>query len=166
MKLNRLMAIVAVIAIDIAAVRVLFACNVNLPRGVSLIGVALQVGLYRLATSRGPARTFWAGFVASGLMAMSSFVLDMIHPVLSWDAHVALPGTTPAPGRWTVWSYYGQIAWIALQRLPYSASLLRVDGLLKVITLLVFFLPQMLFACTGGLLARRIFGRWLTLDHG
>ena len=63
-SLARTMALVAVIAADLAALR---ACLPMIPNpGLVLMVLVLEVGLFRVSSRRGEARAFWIGFEVSG----------------------------------------------------------------------------------------------------
>ena len=59
------MAVIAFIAADLAALRAI------LPRipnpGIVVMILVLEVGLFRMVSRRGAARTFWFGFEIAGL---------------------------------------------------------------------------------------------------
>jgi hypothetical protein len=64
----RLMAIVALVALDFAVIRVLVDyCNPDLLVSIALSGVVLQFGLFLAIRTRNRARAFWIGFVLFGL---------------------------------------------------------------------------------------------------
>jgi hypothetical protein len=58
------MAVIAIIAVDLAVLRAYFPAIPN--PGLVLTVVVLEVGLFRGASRRGEARAFWVGFEVSG----------------------------------------------------------------------------------------------------
>src|SRR3954469_6328264 len=73
-----LMIVVAVVAIDVTAIRVIFTNATAFGLGVQAlintvpIGLALNIGLLRIFRTRGQARAFWVGFLVCGTIAMMS----------------------------------------------------------------------------------------------
>jgi hypothetical protein len=67
MKLSRLsiakvMAVVAVFAINMAALRSLHSYDEDLDQGIALAGFALQFGVFQSIRNRGRVRTFWCAW--------------------------------------------------------------------------------------------------------
>ncbi len=73
-SIGRLLAIVAILAVNIAAWRALSDIAPSLPFGFALSVPVLQVGLDCLVGSRGRVRGCWFGFVMAGLAAASSHI--------------------------------------------------------------------------------------------
>lgn len=82
-RLRTLLIVVAVVALDCAVVPV----AESLAGGL-LVGLALQVGLFRLVSSRGRARRFWGGFEATGLVML---ILYMVGQLVRWPVMVRWP---------------------------------------------------------------------------
>jgi hypothetical protein len=167
-SIARMMVLVGVVAVDIAATRSLFAYNSEMLIGVALGVIALQIGLFRLIRGQGRARVFWSGFIAAGLMAMMTFVWAMMFPEIlgltSTGALVRTPGST----LYTVWHGYSSfVAEHVIMPLLYDPRINPgIDGdsilgglFIAGIRSVVWFLPQLLMAVVGGLLARGIAGR-------
>ena len=108
---------------------------------------------------------FWIGFVAFGSMAMVSFIWGTVFCptttgiMINGKKHY--PPMSPPSAMWTAWGYYYQIAFWILKPLPYSDQILGVGGEMPVVTIVVVcYLPQLLIAAVGGLLARSVIRRW------
>jgi len=176
LSIRLLMAIVAVIALNIAAVRVLLANDLyTLDRdslmGAEPTGLTLQAGIYRATISRDRVRVFWLGFLLFGSMAMTSFLWgDYFCPIDSvvFDPVTGKSIVTSSPGSaaWTVWTGYGRCVFGILQRLTDSEYVIGVggdshgnDGIPLMTKAMIWFLPQLLISVAGGLFARSILGR-------
>jgi len=168
LSIAKLMVVVGVVALNIAAARLLFDDNSEMLIGVALSGLILQVGLFQLMRSRGRGRGFWAGFIACGLMAMTTLVWAMLFPeVLGITATMTLV-RMPGSSMYTVW--YGYANFVSEHIIApvlydprinpgiYLDSLLG-GALIVGIRAVVWFLPQLLIAVVGGLLASLIGGR-------
>jgi hypothetical protein len=161
LSITTLMVVVAIIALDIAALRALFAHNPMLPIGLCLIGIALHVGLFQLARSRDKARAFWTGFIACGLVSAMSFAWGMLFPRFVDLARTGAPLRTPSSAMGQLWMLYAEHVAIGLDSLPFLSRFLRRMrpgsitnwGLLAVI----WSLPQFLVALIGGVLARLLY---------
>jgi hypothetical protein len=105
-SIAKMMAIVGLISLNFAAVRLLFAHSSYLLTGVVLIGLSLQVGLFRLIRSRDHVGMVWVGFVAFGSMAMASFIWGMVFCPTSTgimiDGRKHYPPMSPPSAMWTV----------------------------------------------------------------
>jgi hypothetical protein len=77
-SIGKLMAAVAFLAANLAAVRFLYTHDLGLLFQVGAIGLAGEFALYRMIRRRGPARFFWAGFLtaAPGTMALAAWCMD------------------------------------------------------------------------------------------
>src|SRR5262245_52294277 len=79
--LARLMIVVAVVAVELAAFIV--ACRLvggDWVLGLPPMGVACQIGLLRAVLSRGLSRAFWTGFVVFGCAMMATFAWGLCFP--------------------------------------------------------------------------------------
>jgi hypothetical protein len=162
LTINRLMAVVALVAINLGAVRALIASGPQFLIGALLALLGLQVAVFGLISSRGPSRTFWAGFLAFGAAALVSFFWDMGYvPGMSitraatiGDYEQRESAGSPWPLR-TVWTRCGVIAADFLEALPNAPLVIenRGDVILGITYAVILFLPQLLLALVGGLLA-------------
>jgi hypothetical protein len=167
LSLFKMMAAVGVIAINLAAARAAYLANELLLVGLVPAAVALQFGLFVLLRSRGRVRAFWAGFLAFGSVAMLFFFLAMSHP-----RNVGIARTshgkfvridTPGSSLWNVLEGYANFASHRIEQLPFVIHILEsleasgempVVG--EVIPAVIYLLPQLLIALTGGFLALSI----------
>ena len=176
--IGMLMVLVGVVGIDLAVSRSFLneseAFGYDLGRYVSVtpMAVILQFAAFRVVASRGARRVFWAGFLASGLVAISTDILAVADPrketaiLAVFDPQkgtMAFPaaGTTtefyPGGPATRAWSAYLSLADEGLERLHYPWS----DGNGYYWTLAIqVLLPQLVFARTGGLLTRRLMDRF------
>jgi hypothetical protein len=162
-SIGRLMIVVGLIALNLAAGRVLFSIEPWLLIGVAPTGLALQFAVFRLILSRGPARAFWAGFLAAGLLAAWSLVGAMlfrtsvnvgINRTTGQRITFTTPGYRGADYAWAAWRNYLELVMNALARLPSTAGILQRDDAAEAIAgVVVAFLPQFLIALACGLLA-------------
>jgi hypothetical protein len=147
LSIAKVMAVVAIIAIDMATLRTLHSYDEDLDQGVALTGFALQFGVLRSIRSRGRGRTFWIGFVASGSAAMMSF---------AWCV------TFHESTMFLLWSEYTRHSNKCLNSLTrvwdfYNRT--RMDTVRVITQAIVWSAPQLLIASFGALLARSIFNR-------
>jgi hypothetical protein len=162
-SIGKLMIVVGLIALNLAAGRVLYSIEPWLLVGIAPAGLALQFAAFRLIRSRGPARAFWAGFLAVGLLAAWSLVAAMLFRT---SVNVAINRTTGQPMFWTtpgyrgadqawaVWTGYIVLVEKGLAHLPSTAGILeRGDAVDAIVGVVVAFLPQFVIALAGGLLA-------------
>ncbi len=145
-----LMAIVSVVALNLAAARLLIDYDDELLVGVALPTLVVQVGAFLLIRSRGRARAFWGGFVGLGVVAAIScyyglFVAEESSVGAAWSACLDLiegavvrSGFTLRPD--TTGTYFGLLQSVELA--------------------LIVFLPQLAVALSGGLVASLL--AWLT----
>src|SRR4051812_2062493 len=70
---GRLMRIVGLAALNLGAARGLAAYDDTLMLGVMPTAIMLQLALLRLIRTKGTRRAFWAGFLATGVLATLSF---------------------------------------------------------------------------------------------
>jgi hypothetical protein len=155
----KLMVVVAVVALNLAIARVLFAYNPVLLVGVVLSGLALQAAGFLLTRSRSRIRPFWLGFLAFGSMAMVTVIWAMVFapnvgivhdPNTGKEVMVKLPGSL----MWTLWSTYFKSVF------TYLAGHLHFNlDPLGVAAALIWSLPQFLIAVIGGWLCRLVAGR-------
>jgi hypothetical protein len=153
-KIITLMTVVGVVALNLAVGRALYAYDIEILGGSVLIGLSLQMGLIRLIRRRGRARAFWAGFVATGSLAFLTFLLAML---------------AQGPGAYEtvwyrVWSEYIDVTQEWLTYLPGGAAIQAMTqhqntakAALIVMSMLIFSVPQLLIALSGGLLAIAVF---------
>jgi hypothetical protein len=155
-----LMVFVGVVAINLAAVRALSAA---LQVRVVLIALVLQFALIRLIRSRRCGQAFWAGFVGCGSLAMASCIWAEAHRpriLLSLSVLTGHLVETRGSSMWTIWDGYANFASDCLERLPYAVRLIErsSESIQDAVFPLTLFLPQLLFALAGGLLARWLVG--------
>ena len=74
LSMARLMTIVAIIALNIAALRALFFSRMELALGLMPFGIVLQVGILKAIRTHGRSRHFWTGFSILGTAAAASFI--------------------------------------------------------------------------------------------
>jgi hypothetical protein len=81
LTLRRMMTIVAVISINLAALRALISSRrPDLSIGVLASLSVLQVGLSRVLAGRGQPRTFWLGFIAGSILATIPMLATIYTP--------------------------------------------------------------------------------------
>jgi hypothetical protein len=137
-SLIALLAVVGLIAVDLAFVRTAFADNPHLTIGLSLIGVVLQLGMLVMLFGPPRIRAFCAGFVTAGALGASSFVIFRMCPE-SW---VAL-----------AWSSYANLVEYCIKHIPLLCHAVRGDWndpLFAGVIAVFAFLPQLLAAVAGG----------------
>jgi hypothetical protein len=149
-SLLTLMIIVALVAVNLTAARAMLPKHRDVLPGCVLSGLALQFALAQVCMARGRARVFWAGFVASGALALAS--------LLFLESRY-----------WIYWYRYFVWAGGSLKALPELSRWIRTDhrALLVAVAVIVF-LPQFLVALTGGVLAlfaRRGFAARAGAEH-
>ena len=164
----KLMLIVGIAALNLAAVRILFLYNSEMLIGVAPIGLALQFGIFRLMRSRGRGRAFWVGFVVCGLTAMMAFVWVVRSPGVIL---VSSTGGYYKEYEPPMYSALCECRDVATERVLYPIlNGLHVDPLAHRDSTLLrasfmgvnavsWFLPQLFIALAGGLLTRPIGGR-------
>ena len=74
LSMAKMMAIVGIVAFNIAAVRALLSSRMELAFGLTPIGILLQVALLKAIRHQGRSRFFWAGFSILGTAAAASFI--------------------------------------------------------------------------------------------
>ena len=148
-RIHKLMIVVALIAINLAVLRALFASRrVDVLIGGALLWATLQVGIFRAIGNRNRSRPFWLGFMGFGSIATLSFL-----------AVVYLPQSVAG----SVWNGY-LVRVEGLVGPIFEASALRnghplIHELLFVAVLAMeWVVPLVLAALAGGFLARR-FGK-------
>jgi hypothetical protein len=154
--LARLMIVVAVVAVELAAFIV--ACRRvggDWVLGLPPMGVACQIGLLCAVLSRGLSRAFWTGFVVFGCAMMAHFAWGLYF----WESAVNEP-----------WASYGDFAVGVIETSPWAPQLLSDGG--DVAMAVTWLLPQLAAACAGGVfvllatLVMRPFFRVRALDNG
>ena len=135
-----LMAVVGIVALNLAFARTVFPGEPWRLAGIGMIGSLIQVGLFFLIRARGKRRhyAFWAGFEAGSLLGVWSFLYARV------------------PGSWVgyPWDVYAEFIDGWLLR-AFNISVLNRGTLDPVLlgTVTVFaFLPQLLMGLAGGLL--------------
>jgi hypothetical protein len=162
MKLPRLsigdaLAVVVGCATTFAGFRALLGYGTDSPTveglalGLPLIVFALQMGLYRAVFSRGRSRTFWAGFVAFGLLSVGTYAA----------AFLGLPDSMKTP--LIVWGLYYELAAGGLMVVLAQWLGSPFTLVWAIAAAVVLFLPHLLVAWAGGRLscslAARLRGR-------
>jgi hypothetical protein len=166
--LGKLMAIIAVAAIDLAACRAIFTrsdhygWNLLWLNALTPIGITLQVAFFRMAGARNGRRIFWTGFLTSGIMAMISVILLLSDPP-SETTTISSSGTSvhsyPGGPMARLWGAYFELVYAGLERVGYPYIGHTTDWPSSFADAFIIFLPQLLMAWAGGLLARLIVGR-------
>jgi hypothetical protein len=162
-SIARLMGIVAIAAVNIAAVRAILAYDLELLVGIALTWIALHIGLMRLIRSRGRRRdrAFWAGFLGCGLAAMLTYVWAMIQPTTLAITPAGTVVETPGSPMFPIWhSYLSFVSEQLLRRISSLGNEALPVGLLLI--MLFAFIPQWIIAVAGGLVARAMVGRGRT----
>ena len=158
-SIARMMAIVGVIALNIATARILFAYEPELLIGVGLGVLVLQVGLFRLVRGRGTNRAFWVGFIVCGLITMTTLVWAMLFPEVVGLSSTGVLERVPGSTMWTIWYGYARFVSepILVPMITYSGIDPDVSNLGGILIAgaraVIWFLPQLLIAVAGGLLA-------------
>ena len=142
-SIAKLMGLVVVVAVDLVAWRALFPYIEHLGSVIALSGLSLQVGVFGLIRSRGRDRTFWAGFLASGTLALMTYIWEESVPnnrtmigcpwltyMVAVDRHLPALSLRSGPRGW-------------------SATQVATNTV-------VLFLPQFLISLAGGFLFRAI----------
>jgi hypothetical protein len=152
-SVGRLMAVVGIVALNLAAARGLAACDEMLAVGVMPIALVLQVALFRLIrTPEGRRRAFWIGFITAGFLMMLSFVWAnrfsgsvgiAKDPVTGKSRRVVIPGSLGGDRIYAIWAGYVDAV---VRRLPYVPQS-------RLVAPVILLMPQMLAASAGGLLA-------------
>jgi hypothetical protein len=151
------MTIVAVVALNAAIARALFAYDEETLIGIALPSLALQWAVFSLVRRRLSNRAFWISFAAFGSMAMASFVLGRVLPnELIAVAYPGQPSQLVNVSRVSAfWLGYGSYAGHLLE--PWLGSFQFVADpkgfAAVVIRALVWSVPQLLVALVGGLCA-------------
>ncbi|MDB5351787.1 MAG: hypothetical protein JWN86_3034 [Planctomycetota bacterium] len=138
--LARLMLVVGVIAVEFAGFRAFYLINDELALALALTGLASQFALVYAIRGRGLARAFWAGFVAIGSVMMAT---------------TAWAFTCPGSDISDLWSAYTDHVVDGTAFVSYELRGFPQDVALSV----VWFLPQLLAALSGGALATLVM-RW------
>ena len=166
-SIGRLMVVVGVVALNLGAGRVAFAIDPWVLAGSAPAALMLEFAAYRFFRLRGRgrvrARAFWAGFLVAGLLAAGSLAWGFlfresvnvgINLTTGEKTTIRTPGFASADRAWAAWSGYLQLMVSGLERVPATRGLLTRDGVPQVVagTLMVW-LPQLLIAAAGGVLA-------------
>ena len=162
-SIGRLMGVVGIVALNLWAGRILFSIEPWILAGAAPIGLILEFAVYRLIRSRGLARAFWAGFLATGFLAAGSLFWGLtFHESLNMGINVITgermtisnPGFASSCRAWNVWAEYLKFVADRLERLPLTRGISTRDGAPQFIAgTVIVFLPQLLIALAGGLLA-------------
>jgi hypothetical protein len=152
-SIGRLMVLVAVLAVNIGAMKALIPDRLDTLVGSALIWIVLQVALVRLIQGRD--RAFWGGVLAFGTLSLASYVWAMLTPAsigIAPNGSRVVVGGSPA---FWVWDVYMRTADRLIAPLTGRAGL----GLGIVIVLFTawMFLPHAAIAVSGGLLCRWFF---------
>jgi hypothetical protein len=144
---SNLVALVAVVAVNLTVGRALFVRDMEAFYFSALTAVAVQFGFVRC---RGQGRSFWAGFVVGGSIALGS-----VFWMLRYGNH-APEDPSLHQVLWNLWAAYLTLVIPAVSRLP---VVLKPDmpppGIPSaVMTCVVFFLPQLAVALASGLVCR------------
>ncbi len=168
-----LMIVVAVVAIDFTAIRVIFTNATAFGLGVQALintvpsGLALNIGLLRIFHTRGQARAFWVGFLVCGTIAMMSSAWAALTPAGSVRSPTGGRNTILHESSvWALWNSYFVFTVNCLEALHvdvrsfFSPPSLDEPGIgyIAIVGLLAF-IPQLAIALVGGLVARSTFLR-------
>ena len=129
-----LMAVVAVVAVDLAAF--IIACRNGkgeLALGLAPAGLACQIGLLCAVLSGGRSRAFWTGFVVFGCAMMATFAWGLYF----WESAVN-----------DTWASYGDLAVGVICSPQLLAAREASAG--DVAMAVIWSLPQLAAACVGG----------------
>jgi hypothetical protein len=159
------MAFVVIIAVNLAIGRALLEYDGFILAGIAPSALALQFALVRLIRGRRLSRAFWSGFIAGLLVVATLFLWGMYQGRLSRSRFDPELGQTivrwrPGTPLWPGWPAYRSYAYQIILRLPHGPDILNsYDATSLSIVAVVFFLPQLLAATAGGLLA--LFIAWV-----
>jgi hypothetical protein len=161
--------IVALAAIDFAAMRMIFGKAMTFGLGLQAlittipIGLAMNFGLIQILRTRGRPRLFWGGFLLFGTIAMATAAWAALTPAGSASS------TTGGANRilhgskmWFAWNSYFIFTEDCLEALGFSIRSfiprsLDNPGIAYVTTVgLVAFVPQLAVALLGGLIGRSL----------
>jgi hypothetical protein len=167
MTTRRWMIVVVVAALNLAAAHLLLAYHPFILLGVTFNGLVLQVASYRLTRNRGLKQAFCVGFIAVGLLSGGHFIWMMMsifeghhQPACSTMSEGIRPAfQVPIPPYLS--NQFSEMCAIFLGwpyerlfHLPYCNDLLqRQDAVRWIVFTLLAFLPQVVVALEGGLLA-------------
>jgi hypothetical protein len=153
-----LMLLVGIAAADLALGRAIGRVRPDVLCSLAVSVLVLQYGVYRLVRDRGRSRAFWAGFLAAGCLATSSFAWAVSRPRVTATIRDQASGTmvtltsSGAPFA-RQWDTYLTFADDCLETLPDGFDVLRRGGLLLALADAgIAFLPQLLLSLLGGLL--------------
>ena len=143
--ITHLVILVAVVAVNLAVWLAVFAYDDGLLLGLGLMCLALQLGCFRLISTRGTTRSFWVGFIIFGTAA--SFLCGFIH----LSQRFSLETLSTVRFYWNV-SFY-QTAMFAGLSTWWFYTHPFID---RTMIALYYSLPPLLIALVGGLLFRQI----------
>jgi hypothetical protein len=167
------MIVVAVVASDFTAIRVIFANATAYGLGVQAlintvpIGLVLNIGLLRIFHTRGQAHAFWVGFLVCGTIAMMSSAWSALTPAGSVRSPTGSRNTIlHGSSVWALWNSYFGFTVNCLEALHldvrsfFSPPSLDEPGIGYIVIVgLLAFIPQFAIALVGGLVARSTFLR-------
>lgn len=167
LSIARLMLVIAIIAINIAAARAILPDHIEILVGVALMWLGLQIALVRMFDQRGERQAFWAGFLVFGFLAISSYVWAMMFP----STLLVTPGgpviETPGSPVYPIWNgYLGLLISFLEGMVGRGADKVAVLALGLILMIVWIALPQGVTAISGGFLFRRIFRLWLKRIQG
>ncbi len=162
-SIGKLMVVVVLIALNLAAGRAVYSFGPWLLAGFVPTVLVLQFGVFRLIRNRGRARVFWAGFVAGGVLAVGSLAWSFlfrtsvnigINVTTGQKITITTPGFPAADRVWSAWVVYLTFVENCVESLPMAEDILgREDSATAIAFAVVVVLPQLLIAVSGGLLA-------------
>ena len=162
---------VVIVALNLAVGRYLFGYQSEILVGIALGAITLQVAIIQLIRRRGRDRAFWVGFLVLGSLVMASFIWAMcFSEILGFHPDGRGGFTlirTPGSLLYTLWNGYSRfvyeriietylIDFRANEQFYRDSMMGRV--LLTMIRALAWFIPQLLIAVIGGVVARLIAG--------
>jgi hypothetical protein len=144
LSIAKVMAVVAIFAINMAALRYLHSYDEDLDQGIALAGFALQFGVFQSIRNCGRVRTFWLGFVALDSAAMISFAWCVTYHnstmFLLWSEYTRYANKY-ANSTTHIWDFYNRT---------------QIEPVCVIAQAVIWSVPQLIIAFFGGLTARSI----------
>jgi hypothetical protein len=170
--IGTVMIVVAIIAIDFTLIRAIFSKAAAFGLGIQAlintvpIGLALNIGVLCMLRTRGRARAFRVGFLVCGAIAMMSAAWAALTPAGSVRSATGGPNEIRyGSGIWFIWQSYFIAATNCLESLGFDIRSFSPPSLDKpgvgyiTIVGLMAFVPQVVAALVGGLVARSMIRR-------
>lgn len=150
-SVGRLMAVVGLVALNLAAARFLASYHEAVMLAVMPTALVCQFALFRLTRTRGGRRAFWAGFLAAGCLAMFSVIAAI---QLSGKTASAWDPTTGKMKLVVSHGVYGgdQMRWIWRSYVRFIVHYIWWLPSGRLSTAMVYLAPQLLVGLAVGLL--------------